>query len=369
MKFICELDDLKSAVAVVSHGTNGKTINPILEGIKIVAEKDTVTFFATDLEIYLRKTIKADIKKDGTAILPGKLFSEYVGKIDGSQVSFTAESDTAVIEHGDGNKGNFGCLPAAEYPDLINLGAKPAFSIIARELKSIISKTTLFASLDNARPVLRGVLIEVDAKASELTAVSLDGFRLARVIKPVIKPVSDVKIVIPARALDEIKKLLTDENEEINIIIEHKFVQVSVGSTVFASRLIDGDFVNYKQIIPTEFASSVIVETNALLSAVERAGLLARNEKVNLVTLTAGDKKITIDANSELGRINEKVVANMDGQDIKIAFNSKFLFDALNISSDEFVKVSFNAPLSPCVITNAKQGDYLFLVLPVRLGL
>jgi DNA polymerase-3 subunit beta len=368
MKFICELDDLRSAVAIVSLGASGKMINPILEGIKVVAEKNTVTFFATDLEIYLRKTIRADVKKEGASVLPGKLFSDYVGKIDGGQVSFTAETDTAVIEHGDGNHGNFGCLPVTEYPDLINLNAKPAFSIVARELKAIISKTTLFSSFDNARPVLRGVLFDIDAKANELTAVALDGFRLARVIKPIIKPVADKKIIIPARSLDEIKKLLTDETEEIDIIIEKKFVQVSVGSTVFASRLIDGEFVNYKQIIPDEFLTTAVVETNPLRSSIERAGLLSRNEKVSFITLTASGKQITIDANSELGKINERVSANIQGPDVKIAFNSKFLFDAINTSGDEFVKISFNAPLTPCVIANAKQGDYLFLVLPVRLG-
>jgi DNA polymerase-3 subunit beta len=312
--------------------------------------------------------VKADVKKAGTAVLPGRLFADYVGKIDGGQIGFTAEGDTAVIEHGDGNRGNFGCLPIAEYPDLINLTAKPVFSVTARDLKEIISKTTLFASADNARPILRGVLFEINAKQNELTAVALDGFRLSKVVKPVIKPESDIKIIIPARSLDEVKKLLTDENEEIFIIIENKFVQVAVGSTVFASRLIDGEFVNYKQIIPTEFASSVIVETNALTASIGRASLLARNEKVNLVSLTVTDKQITIDANSELGKINEKVPANLEGQDIKIAFNSKYLFDAINTGADEFIKIAFNAPLSPCVITSAKKGDYLFLVLPVRLG-
>jgi DNA polymerase-3 subunit beta len=368
MKFICESDDLKNAVATVAHGANGKSLNPILEGIKVAAGKDTVTFFATDLEIYLRKTIKADVKKDGTAILPGRLFADYVGKIDGGQISFTAESDTAIIEHGDGNCGNFGCLPVNEYPDLINLNEKPAFTVKARDLKEIITKTTLFASVDNARPILRGVLFEINAAANELTAVALDGFRLAKVTKPIIKPVGDTKIIIPARSLDEVKKLLTDDGEDINIIVENKFAQVAIGTSVFAGRLIDGEFVNYKQIIPTEFSSSVVVETAALLSAVNRASLLARNEKVNLVSLTIGDKQIKIDANSELGKINEKVSANLEGSDIKIAFNSKYLFDAINTGGNEFIKIAFNSPLAPCVITNAKGGDYLFLVLPVRLG-
>jgi DNA polymerase-3 subunit beta len=368
MKFICEGEDLRAAISTVSHGASGKMINPILEGIKIVADKNTVTFFATDLEIYIRKTIKADVKQEGMAVLPGKLFCEYVGKIGGGEIIFTSETDTAVIEHGDGNHGNFSCLPIKEYPDLINLSAKPVFTMKAGDLKDLIYKTTVCTTADNARPILRGVLFEIDSSANNLTAVALDGFRLAKIIKPIIRPAVTTKIIIPARALDEMRKVLGDDKEEINIIIENKFVQLSVGPTIFASRLIDGEFVNYKQIITAEFSSNVIVETAPFLAAIGRAGLLYSTNKVNLVTLTVVDKQIGIYANNELGKINERVPANLDGKDITIAFNSKYLFDAIGTITDEFIKISFTAPLAPCVITSAKKGDYLFLVLPVRLG-
>ena len=369
MKFICEGEDLRAAVATVSHGTNGKTINPILEGIKIVADKDSVTFFATDLELYIRKTIKADVKQEGSAVLPGKLFGEYIAKIGSGTITFTSSAETAVIEHGDGNDGNFSCMPIKEYPDLINLKATPTFAIKAGELKDIIGKTTIFTSQDNARPILRGVLFEIDATSNNLTAVALDGFRLAKIIKPIIKPTTSTKIIIPARALEEMRRMLSDDKkEEINVIIENKFVQISVGATVFASRLIDGEFVNYKQIIPADFASSVVVETAPFLASVGRAGLLSTTNKVNLLTLTVSDKQISLYANNELGKINERVPANLEGKDITIAFNSKYLYDAISTVTDEFIKISFTGALAPCVITNAKKDSYLFLVLPVRLG-
>lgn len=368
MKFICEGEDLKTAVAIVSHGTNSKTINPILEGIKIVAEHDTVTFFATDLELYIRKTIRADVKQDGSVVLPGKLFGEYIGKIGSGPITFTSSTETAVIEHGEGNDGNFSCLPVSEYPDLVDLDAKPTFGLKAGDLREIITKTTPFTAQDNARPVLRGALFEVDPHNNTLTAVALDGFRLAKIVKPVIRPTTAAKIIIPGRALEEMRRMLSDDKEEINLILENKFIQIAVGSTVFASRLIDGEFVNYKQIIPANFESNVVVETAALLASVGRAGLLAGSNKVNLLTLTTGEKCVEIYANNEMGKINERVPANLDGHDLKIAFNAKFMFDALNTISDDFIKLSFNGPLAPCVISSAKQSDYLFLVLPVRLG-
>lgn len=368
MKFICEGEDLKAAVAIVSHGTSAKTINPILEGIKIVAENDTVTFFATDLELYIRKTIRADVKQDGAVVLPGKLFGEYIGKIGGGQITFTASETTAVIEHGEGNDGNFSCLPVNEYPDLINLQAQPAFGVKAGDLREIINKSVPFCAADNSRPVLRGTLFEIDATSNTLTTVALDGYRLSKVVKPALHPTTSSKIIVPCRALEEMRRMLSDDKEEISIILENKFVQMAVGSTVFASRLIDGEFVNYKQIIPTAFNCNIVLETAPFLASVGRAGLLAGSNKVNLLTLTTGDKCLEIYANNEMGKINERVPANLDGQDLKIAFNAKFMFDALNTINDDFVKLSFTGPLAPCVITSAKKGDYLFLVLPVRLS-
>ena len=368
MKFICDGEDLKSAVAVVAHGTNSKTVNQILEGIKIVAEGNTVTFFATDLELYIRKTIHADVKQDGSALLPGKLFCEYISKIGKGQIVFTSSDTSAVIEHGEGNDGNFSCMPVNEYPDLINLETKPLFFLKGADLREVISKTTPFTAQDNARPVLRGALFDVDSNNNTLTAVALDGYRLARITKPLVRPTGSAKLIIPSRALDEMRRMLTDDKEEIGLIVENKFVQITIGSTVFASRLIDGDFVNYRQIIPTEFSCSVVVETSPLLASVGRAGLLSSSNKINLITLTTADKSLELYANNDKGQINERVPANLDGTSIKIAFNSKYMFDALNTIDDEFVKLSFTTPLAPCVITSAKRGDYLFLVLPVRLG-
>ncbi|MBO4823193.1 MAG: DNA polymerase III subunit beta [Clostridia bacterium] len=368
MKFICDGEDLKAAVAIVAHGTNSKTVNPILEGIKIEAKGNEVTFFATDLELYIRKTIHADVKQDGAVLLPGKLFGEYIAKIGQGQITFTSSDTTAVIEHGEGNDGNFSCMPINEYPDLIDLNTKPLFYLKGADLREIINKTTPFTAQDNARPVLRGALFDVDATNNTLTAVALDGYRLARIIKPLVRPTGSAKLIIPSRALEEMRRMLTDDKEEIGLIVEKKFVQVAFGSTVFASRLIDGDFVNYRQIIPTEFNCNVVVETAPLLAAVGRAGLLSGSNKINLLTLTTADKSLELFANNDMGQINERVPANLDGTNIKIAFNSKYMFDALNTITDEFVKLSFTTPLAPCVVTSAKRGDYLFLVLPVRLG-
>jgi len=378
MKLTCEAIDLAEAVSTVSRASNARAINPILEGIKLIAGNGTLTLAATDLEMYIQKTIRADVKQEGTVVVPGKLFADYVGRIGENSVSLTSEGDNMVIKHGD-NVCNFQCLLLVEYPDIINLNKKPHFSIKSKDLSDFITKARISASQDDSRPILKGVLCEIEKE--KIIGVSLDGFRLSRVKKTISNHASDTKIVVPARSLDEIKKLISDDNGEVSIIIENKFFQVNINKTTFAGRLIEGEYINYKQIIPAKFDSSVVVEKAAFEKAVERAGLLVRNDKINLVTLNIADKLISITSNNEIGKIAEKVPASLTGKDTKISFNAKYLYDVLRATNDEFIKINFSGELSPCTVESAlakrkvpdeggalQAGDYLFLILPVRMS-
>ena len=357
--------DLAEAVGVVTRAAGAKQINPVLEGIKLTAKDGQLVLSATDLDIYLKKTVRADVKVPGEVIVPGRLFADYVKKLDKSQISITAEGDTIVVKHGD-NVFNFQGFDKTEYPDQITLKSNPHFSIKAEALKDLISKTTICASTDDSRPVLRGVLLEI--VGSTLTAVALDGFRLARVEKQISNHADKTNIIVPAKSLNEIAKLLGDENGEINIVIENKFIGVSIGNTVFASRLIEGEFINYSQIIPKATTSDLVVETSAFAHAVERAGLLVRSDRINLITLKINDKKIQISSNNEIGKINELVAASLTGKDLTVSFNAKYLFDALRNIDNEFIKLSLTGEHSPATITATKDSDYLFLILPVRMS-
>lgn len=363
MKLICDGLDLANAVNIVARAANARAMNPILEGVKMVAKGGKLTLSATDLEIYTNQTIRADIKVEGTVVVPGKLFCEYVRKISGSQISITVEGDTILINHGD-SACNFQTMLLAEYPDIVKLTAKPHFSIKSEALRDFITKTIISASADDSRPVLKGVLCEI--KGNTMTGVALDGFRLSKVQKQIANHGGDTKIIVPARALEETRKLLSDDNGEVNITIENKFFQVSLDGITFASRLIEGEFINYKQIIPTSFDNHVVVERSAFERSVERAGLLVRNDKINLVTLKISDKKIGITATNEIGKIAEVIDAKLTGKDISISFNAKYLFDALRASGNDFVRLQYTAQTSPCIITGAKESDYSFLILPVR---
>jgi len=331
----------------------------------LTAKDNTLTLAATDLDMYIQKTIRADVEVEGETVVPGKLFNEYVGRLGNFSVGLNLQGDNMTINHGE-NVFNFQCLLLIEYPDIISLTKKPHFSIKADALRDFITKTRISVGQDDSRPILKGILCEIEK--SKITGVALDGFRLSKIEKAINNYSEPIKVVVPARSFDEIKKLVADDNGEVSIVIENKFFQVSINKTTFAGRLIDGDYINYAQIIPAKLESSVIVEKTAFEQAVERAGLLVRSDKINLVTLHIADKLISITSNNEIGRIAEKVQANLSGKDIKISFNAKYLHDVLKATTDEFIKINFNGELSPCVIENAKPADYMFLVLPVRMS-
>jgi DNA polymerase-3 subunit beta len=363
MKFTCEGNDLAEAVSVVGRAISARTSNPILEGIKITAKDGTVTFSATDLEIYIQKTIRADIEKDGVAIVPGKLFNDFCMKLGASQIRIEMKGDNMCITHGE-NTCNFQCMLVIEYPDVVNLDKKPHFSIKAEDLRDIITKTRISVSSDDAHPILKGILCEIHK--DKLVAVSLDSFRATRLEKSIKNHATETKVVVPARSFDEIKKLIADDNGEVGVIIDGKFFQVNMNKTSIAGRLIDGEYVDHKKIIPTTFDSNAVVERSVFERAVERAGLLLRNDKVNFVTLNIAEKLITVTSANDVGKIAEKVATKLNGKDIKISFNARYLFDILHATTDEFIKICYNGELSPCVIDSAKPCDYMFLILPIR---
>jgi DNA polymerase-3 subunit beta len=365
MKFICEGNDLAEAVSVVSRALSVRTSDANLEGIKITAKDGMVTFCATDLEIYIQKVIRADIEKEGVALVPGKIFNDYCMKIGGNQVKIEMKGDTMCITHGE-NTCDFQCLLLIEYPDVVNLDKKPHFSIKADELRDLITKTRISVSNDDAHPVLKGILCEI--YKDKLVAVSLDSFRATRLEKPIKNHAAEARVIVPARSFDEIKKLIAEDNGEVGIIIDGKFFQVNMNKTSIAGRLIDGEYVDHKKIIPTAFESNAVVERTVFERAIERAGLLIRNDKVNFVTLNIAERLITVNSANDIGKIAEKVATKLTGKDIKICFNARYLYDILHAANDEFIKISYNSESSPCIIDSAKPCDYMFLILPIRRG-
>ena len=366
MKVICEGLDLSDAVLKVIKAAAVKPVNPILEGIKLKAEGNILTLTATDLELSIEKRIKADVKIEGEAVVPGRIFADFVRKINYENIEITVGEDSRLkIKYID-SEGMFQCFRKEEYPLLKTVDTAQSFTIVKKEFKDLINKIAFSAALDESRPILKGILLEIDEIT--LTGVALDGFRLALCVKSIENSTAKMSAVIPAKSLTEIAKLLDDSEDMVTVYIQKNYLMVELADTRIITRLLEGDFINYKQILPKEFTSTVTVNREQLEDGIDRASLLAKGDKNNLVKFDINGSLLILTSHSDIGNIREKVAVGLEGKDILIAFNAKYFTDVLRNLSDEFIKIKFISPVSPCIITGAqKEFEYTYLILPVRI--
>ena len=366
MNIICDGADLSDAVLKVSKGTSNKTTNPILEGIKVVAEEDFVTLTATDLELSIEKTIKGAVQIEGEIVVPGKFFSEYIKKLNNEQIELSVDDKNILSIKYTDSVGKIQCLNAVEFPQVKKLEDSNNFVITQKDFKALISKSIYAVAVEDVRPILKGVKLEVTK--DKITAVALDGYRLAVVKKPLISTTAEFSCIVPARSLSEISKSLEDSENPITVNVGRNFLNIEVDNTKITTRLLEGDFINYTQIIPTNFNTNVILNKDQLLDALERASLLSRVDRNNLVKFEIKDKVMQLFSKSEIGDIKENITISLKGGELTIAFNARYFTEALRAVSDEFIKLDFTSAVSPCIITsNETTDEFLYLILPVRI--
>ncbi len=365
MKLICDGLDLSDAVLKVSKALPVKSANPILEGIKITAKGDTLTLLATDTDLTIEKTIKADVLMEGETVVVGKYFVDFTKKLEKEQVELSRLYDGQLqIKYSD-SESELQVFNAENFPKIEKNESGESFVISQSEFKSIVEKTAFACSNDESRPILKGCLFEIND--GKLTSVALDGFRMA-VVKKDVKASGNIKAVIPSRTLQEITRLLDKDDNEITVYIQNNTLFVQVENTKLISRLIEGEFVKYNHIIPTSFSNVVTVNKQMLLSSIERAGVVARNDRYNVIKFDIKEDVMTVSAKSEVGNVNENVSVNLSGKDITIAFNGKYLMEYLKIVNEDFINLNLNTPIDPCIITSVANDGFLYLVLPVRIN-
>jgi len=365
MKLICEGLDLSDAVLKVIKATANRTTNPILEGIKIKASQDSLTLSATDLEISIEKTIPADVKIEGEIVVPGKFFAEFIKKLSNEQIELTlTDKNSLKIKYTD-SEGFIQCMNAEEFPEIKNLVEPETIVINKADFKDLINKTIFSVAIDDARPILKGCLFEISKDT--ITSVALDGYRLALARKTIKSTSAEFSCIVPARTLSEIAKILEGEDEDIEVLIQKNYLLVNVNNTKVITRLLDGEFINYKQVIPQSITSTVVINKKQLEYGLERASLLARMDKNNLVKFDVKDKLLTLSSQSDIGNVTENITVSLDGKDITIAFNARYMSECMRTIEDEFIKVNFTSSIAPCTITATDKDEYLYLILPVRI--
>ena len=364
MKFICEGTVLSEAAFTVSKACAAKTVTPILECIKLKAENDGVTLMAYDGEISIEKKIKAEVLEEGELCVNGKTFSDFIGKISMLEVSIATSEKGIVIRYAE-CESYMQALPADDFPRFFNRSTegKEYFEVNENEFKTLISQIVFCCATDESRPILKGALLT--AKNGILEGSALDGFRMANSYCDIVGNSADMKIVCPARTLTEISRML-GEGENLKVYADKNSLSVAVRDTVIGSRLYAGEFVKKENVYPIDFVSKVSVKRSELIDSIERASVLIRGEKNSFIQFDIKMNKIIITANSEMGKVEETVGADLDGKELKIAMNGKFVLDAIKALTDEIIVLSFNTSVSPFTLTNASESRCQYLVLPVR---
>ena len=368
MKFSCNQQNLAKALNIVSKAVTSRTTIPILKGILLKVNSDgTLTMSASDLDLGIEKTFKVENSQPGEIVVQAKLFGDIIRKLP---------NDTITVENIDENilikcaSSEFNIIGSSsdEFPKLSLEEDENSKIVFEREiLKDMIRKTSFAASIDESRGVITGILVEINENS--LNMIALDGFRMA-VSRHEINNNRNEKIIIPAKIFNEIAKIISEtesERETVDLYMSEKRAIFIIDDTKVFLRLLDGEFIKYQDILPKESHTRVVLNKNDFLESIERASLLAKVGKNNLIKLDIKENNIEITSKSEEGNVKENVIISKEGNDLVIGFNSKYLIDALKVIDDEEINIHFNSSVSPCLIKPLSGNEYEYLVLPVRI--
>lgn len=364
MKVVCSKENLMNGINIVQKAVSTRTTLAILEGILLEASSD-FKLTSNDLEIGIECYVDADIRKDGSIVLNARMFSDIVRRLPESEVLIEVKEENLVIIECENSHFEIKGISASGFPALPLIEKKNAFKISQKLVKDMIRQTIFAVSVDENRPILTGSLIE--CKNSELTFVSIDGFRLALRRNGVENAESNLKVVVPGKTLNEISKIIQAIDDEITIYSTQNQILFDIGKCKVVSRLLDGEYLNYRGIIPVDHETKIRINTKDLLSSIERASLvITAEERRYPVRFNISDDKIVITSNTEMGAVREELKVDMEGSNMDIGFNPRYFIDALRVIEDEEVEVYFTSSIGPCTIRPVKGDSFAYMILPVR---
>ena len=322
MNIVCDKTLLSAAIDGVSKAVTMRSAIPVLEGILLKAEGFQLTLTGYDLEMGIVTTIEANVKEPGEIVLNAKLLSSMISRMPAGQISIlSADNGKTTIKSG-----------VAEF-----------------EIQSMAHTGELFE-------------IEPD----KLTIVALDGYRLAIVERPVTA-VKDIRIIVPSKTMTEVAHLLPNDDEEpVHICANRRYVVFMAAGYTIMSRLIEGEFLNYHNVIPAGSRTRVTLDTKEFIETIERASLIITERLKNPLRITFTEGKVVVRCQTNLGRVVDEFNAQCEGDEVEIGFNNRYLLDALRNARTEQVRMEISGPLSPVKVLPVDGSDFLYLVLPVR---
>jgi len=368
MKLSVPRASLQSTLQLVSRVVSTRTTLPSLAGILIHAEDGAVTFRATDMELGLsRKLDGAEVESPGTALLPGRLLADVARNLPEGAVVLEHRADQGDVELTAGQaRFHFRTLPVDDFPRL------PAFEdggvkLPAGTLAEAIAKVARAASRDEVRPILTGVLVQ--AEGNRLTLVATDSYRLSVKHSELEAPVAEqLDANVPARALHELERAIASEGpDEVEIAMPRNQVVFRAGAVVLSSRLIEGQFPSWRQLIPESFEHEVRLPRAELLEVARRIGQLAQRNAPIRLAFTEGELTVAAET-PDVGDASESLPAPFNGEPMEIAFNPQFLIDGIDSVDGDELALQLSSPLRPGLLRPVGREDFSYLAMPIRLN-
>ena len=369
MKFVCYKDTIIKALNSVVKGVASKTTMPILEGILIQTNDEEIKLTTYDLEIGIEYNMKCDIIEHGSTVVNATMFTEIIRKLPNSEINISLNENNLLTIECQGALYKLATMNPEEFPELPKIEVENSINLEQSALKNMIRKTIFAVSNDENRPIFSGCLFEI--KENKLNVVAIDGFRLALRTLNLPVPVNDFKAVIPAKTLNEVNKILTDSFETVKVGIAKNQALFEMENCKLVTRILDGEFLNYMTVIPTNWQTRVRVNKTDLQDSFERISLISSSsiekEKKYPVKVAVDIGKMTISCTNQTGDAKEDVFISTEGKYIEAGFNPRYFLDCLKAIDDEEVYVEFGSNISPCLVKSVENNNYVYMILPIRL--
>lgn len=366
MKFSCDKTLLIEAVTVAQKASLPKSTIPSLEGILIVTGENSLKISCYDLDLGIECEMEAEIQSPGAVVLNTRIFSDIIRRLPDDTVTVDVDERLlAVIKCGLSEFTILG-TPASDFPEIPKVSGGKQLVLKQDILKSMIVQTIFAVSISDNRPVLTGSLFDIED--NNLKVVSVDGFRLAMREEYIENTTGESKIsfIVPGKTLTEISKILKDSDEEININITKKHILFSMDKITLVSRLLDGEFLNYNNVIPKDSKITAIIDVRKLTDAFERASLLINDKIKSPVICTFDYDTIKISCKSSMGNVYDEFSSEINGGTLEIGVNNRYMLDALRACECEQVVFELTSNLSPILIRPMEGKAFTFIVVPMR---
>lgn len=374
MKFSIQKDRFAQSVQDVLKAISSRTTIPILTGIKIDADTEGIKLTGSDSDISIESFIPkeeeeillADIQQTGSIVLNARFFNEIVKKLPSDTIEIEVLSSFQTVIRSGQAEFNLNGLDPEEYPHLPQIEEEEVFKLPTDLLKAMVRQTVFAVSTSETRPILTGVNWRVESGV--LSCIATDSHRLA-LRQAAVETALEYSVVIPGKSLSELSKILDDSQEAVEIVITENQVLFRAKHLLFFSRLLEGNYPDTSRLIPTDSKTKLELNTKEFLQAIDRASLLAREGRNNVVKLSMiGDEMIEISSNSpEIGKVTEQVKSQaIEGEELKISFSAKYMMDALKALEGTEINIQFAGAMRPFVIRPQHDDSTLQLILPVR---